>query len=380
MSLIHTPILADGSQSLLLPRGATLLIQLGDIGDVVLTMPAVQVLRRQLPGQALVMCVREHARELAEDCPWVDGVISVDKRRRRVRDELAYQAKFLMDLRKFRFRTAIDLRTGSRGAIAAFLSGAPCRIGRFAKGGPFWRNRIFTHLVRPENELLQYAARHNINILAPFGLPWNDPVLSLAIPEPRKKQAEAILREAGIPGNRPMAAVHPFSLWGYKEWQTEGWACLIHWLSIRKGYSVVVTGSPSERSRGQALTKGLTGRAFNLAGKTSIGQLPAVLKRCSFLVGVDTAALHIAAAVGLPTVGIFGPTSPVCWAPRGNRHCVVTKGMWCQPCREKGCGGIEKSRCLDELKAEEVICRVEGHLKRIGILADPDRASRDLSQ
>lgn len=379
MSLIHAPILADGSQSLSLPLGPTLLIQLGDIGDVVLTMPALQVLRRRLSDQALVVCVREHARELAEDCQWIDGVISVDKTRRRPRDELAYQARFLMNLRKFRFRTAIDLRTGSRGAIAAFLSGAPCRIGRFANGAPFWRNRIFTHLVRPENELFQYAAEHNLNILAPFGLGWKDPVLSLAIREPRKKQAEAILREAGIPANKPIAAVHPFSLWGYKEWRIEAWACLIHWLSIKKGYSVVITGSLSEQSRAQTLTKGLNGGAFNLAGKTTIGQLPAVLERCSFLIGVDTAALHIAAAVGLPTIGIFGPTSPVSWAPRGTRHCVVTKEMMCQPCREKGCGGTEKSRCLDELKAEEVICQVEAHLERIGILAGPGRASTDPS-
>jgi predicted lipopolysaccharide heptosyltransferase III len=353
--------------SIVLPgqKGGVLLIQLGDIGDVVLTMPAINALRRHFPDNELIMCVREHARELAEDCPWTDGVISVDKERRKLRHELAYQVRFLSDLRKPRFSLAIDLRTGSRGAIAAFLSGARYRIGRFADGGPSWRNSLFTHLVRPENEAFQYAPEHNLNILAPFGLQMEDALPTLTIPGPRKKWAQAILRKAGIPKHRPIAAIHPFSLWQYKEWQPSEWISLIHHLTEKRGFSVIVTGSPAERARAEELTEGFKGWAFNLAGKTSIGELPALLQLCGLFIGVDTAALHIAGAVNVPTVGIFGPSSPITWAPRGNHHCVATKGMSCQPCRQKGCQGTEKSRCLDELKAEEVISVVETRLQHL---------------
>jgi predicted lipopolysaccharide heptosyltransferase III len=351
-------------KSITLPKqkGGVLLIQLGDIGDVVLTMPAIRALRRHFPDNELIVCVREHARELAEDCPWTDGVISVDKQRRKPRRELTYQVRFLSDLRKPRFSLAIDLRTGSRGAIAAFLSGARYRIGRFADEGPFWRNRIFTHLVRPEDEILQYAAEHNLNILAPFGFHTENSLPTLTIPELRKRRAQAIFREAGVPKQRRIAAMHPFSLWQYKEWQPTEWVSLIRHITARWGFSVIVTGSPAERLRAGDLTKEFRGRAFNLAGKTSIGELPAILRLCDLFVGVDTAALHIAGAVGVPTVGIFGPSSPVSWAPRGKGHCVVTNGMACQPCRQKGCQGSEKSRCLDELNAEAVISVVETHL------------------
>ncbi len=353
--------------SIILPgqKGGVLLIQLGDIGDVVLTMPAISTLRRHFPDNELIVCVREHARELAEDCPWTDGVVSVDKQRRKLRHELAYQVRFLSDLRKPRFSLAIDLRTGSRGAVAAFLSGARYRIGRFSDGGPWWRNSLFTHLVRPENEMLQYAPEHHLNIIAPFGFHTDDCIPALTVPQPRKKAAQAVLREAGIPDRTPIVAVHPFSLWQYKEWQPSEWISLIHHLTEKRGFSAVVTGSPAERVRAEELTEGFKGRAFNLAGKTSIGELPAILQLCDLFVGVDTAALHIAGAVGVPTVGIFGPSSPVSWAPRGERHCVVTKGMSCQPCRQKGCQGTEKSRCLDELKAEEVISVVETRLQHL---------------
>ncbi|MCF8144615.1 MAG: glycosyltransferase family 9 protein [Deltaproteobacteria bacterium] len=364
-------MLVEGSIVLPEPKGGVLLIQLGDIGDVVLTMPAIRTLRRHFPDNELTVCVREHARELAEDCPWTDGVISVDKQRRGLRRGLAYHARFLKTLRNPRFSLAIDLRTGSRGAIAAFLSGAPYRIGRFAEEGPWWRNNLFTHLVRPVNEAIQYAPEHNLNILAPFGLSTGDPFPALHIPEKRKKRARVVFREAGIPDRRPIAAIHPFSLWQYKEWQPREWISLMRHLTGTRGFSVIVTGSSAEQARAEALTKAFRGRAFNLAGKTSIGELPAILRTCSLFVGVDTAALHMACAVNVPTIGIFGPSSPLSWAPRGERHCVATKGMWCQPCRQKGCQGTEKSRCLDDLKAEEVISVVETHLERI--LREPQR-------
>lgn len=360
-------MLMKGSTWLPKQKGGILLIQLGDIGDVVLTMPAILALRRQFPDNELIACVREHARELAEDCPWTDGVICVDKKKRTLRQGLVYHAQFLTALRKPRFSLAIDLRTGPRGAIVAFLSGAPYRIGRFADEGPLWRNSLLTHLVRPENEVVQYAPEHHLNILAPFGFHMEDALPTLTIPELRRKSSQAIFREAGITDQRPIAAIHPFSLWQYKEWQPGEWISLMRHLTTRRGFSVIVTGSSSERVRAGELTNGFSGRAFNLAGKTSIGELPAVLKACNLFVGVDTAALHMAGAVGVPTVGIFGPSSPVSWAPRGDRHCVVTKGMSCQPCRQKGCQGIEKSRCLDDLKAEAVISVVENHLQHISL-------------
>jgi predicted lipopolysaccharide heptosyltransferase III len=345
------------------PTDRILLIQLGDIGDVVLTMPAIRTLRRHLPDSRLVLCVREHARELAQDCPWADGVISIDKRPRPLGRELVYQAGFLSQVRGPRFDVAIDLRTGTRGAIAALLSGARHRIGRFADQSPYWRNRIFTHLVRPQNEFHQYASAHHLNIIAPFGFRTDDILPFLYLPETRRRKARVILAKAGGPDTGPIIAIHPFSLWQYKEWQAGEWAVLIrHFIEIH-GCSIIITGAPSERMRAQAMTRGIGKRVFNLAGRTSIGELPAILKRCDLFIGVDTAALHMAAAVGVPTVGIFGPSSPATWAPRGGRHCVVTKGMSCQPCREKGCQGTEKSRCLDELTAEEVALAVKTHLQ-----------------
>ena len=353
MMEIETAQLLKGAPSLPKGDGPILLIQLGDIGDVVLTLPAIGVLGRAFPKRSLVVCVREHARELMEDCPFVHHVLSINKQKRKIPAKLAHQRRFLRDLRKHRCTLAIELRTGTRGAVIALLSGARTRIARFANDGTLWRNRVFTHLVRPTRENIQYAAQHNLNIMAPFGLVETDPRPNISVPRRRRKKAEAIFDKAQIPRDPPLVAIHPFSLWKYKEWGLFEMSALLDRVQTEYHCNLLVTGAPNERTRAKDLIGICNRKPYNLAGKTSIGELPAVFEACSLFIGVDTAALHIAAAVGIPTVGLFGPSSWTNWAPRGRDHLVVKKGLPCQPCSQKGCDGSENSRCLGELTAQE---------------------------
>ena len=342
-------------------EGDILLIQLGDIGDVVLTLPAIRALKENFPDRRLIACVRDKAKDLVQECVWTDGVIAIGKEKRSLRNEILHQFNFFRALRKRDFGLAIELRTGTRGAILAFLSGAPCRIGRFADDGIRWRNRLFTHLVRPANELTQYSAEHSLNILAPMDLRIRNRIPEIAVSAERKREARALFEREGVSADRPVFAIHPFSLWKYKEWKVDQWVLLVDDLVERFQCDVIITGSPDERVRAREILEKGRGHIFNLAGKTPIGLLPAVLQACRFFIGVDTAALHIAAAVGTPTVGIFGPSSQICWAPRGEGHYVVSKKMACVPCRDKGCSGSEISRCLDELGYTEVREKIEAH-------------------
>jgi predicted lipopolysaccharide heptosyltransferase III len=330
-----------------------LLIQLGDIGDVILTLPAIRALRENFQGAKIVVCVREKAREIIEDCPWASAM-TVRKEQKRLKAAILDQVLWMRELRANRFDLAIDLRTGTRGAIIAGFSGAGTRIGRFAADGRLWRNRVFTHLVTPPDEAFQYAAEHNLNILLPLGLKIPDKALQITIPCHRKQAANRLFSGEKIPMNRPLLAFHPFSLWKYKEWQVNACAELIDDVQLRYDVTVVITGSSEERSRADQVVERCRTKPFNLAGKTSIGELAAVFSACRGFIGVDTAALHLAAAVGVPTLGIFGPSPAVCWAPRGSRHTVVSKNMPCVPCRRKGCLDSEISRCLDELTLKDI--------------------------
>ncbi len=343
-----------------------LLIQLGDIGDVVLTTPTIRALKKNNPSGEIFVLLRSFATELLEGCPWVDGVISLNKEKRKFREKMTYQKDFLSGLRRKRFELAIDLRAGTRGAFLSYISGARLRVGRYRGDGKLWRNRLFTHLIKPENELQQYSALHNLNILAPFNLTIEDTSPELSVTKEREIGAENILRKEQVPSDKPIIALHPFSRWRYKEWSIRNYIKLINYIGSKYKVSILITGSIDERDRASKIAKSCKIDVHNLAGKTSLGELAAILKKCSLLIGIDSASMHIAAAVGTPTITIFGPSSPVNWAPRGRQHKIITKNLPCVPCRQKGCNNSEVSRCLEELSVDEVIPVIDDKLMEIG--------------
>jgi heptosyltransferase-3 len=335
------------------PR-SILLVQLGDIGDVVLSTPCIRALRENYPQARIVVAVWDKAAELLEGCPWLNQVIAVTKRSRSLWEEVRFQIEFFRNLRSLRCDLAIDLRTGTRGAIMAFISGASQRIGFYAEDGKLWRNRLFTSLLKREYTPDLHVADYLLGLLAAFGIRTEQRIPELTVAEEKQDRIRIFLENEAIPRDKMFVAVQPFSLWQYKEWGREKYIALIRWLVAEYGVAVLVTGALAEKERAGEIVRGCGEGCYNLAGKTPIAMYVALLHRCWLFIGVDSAGLHIAAAVGTPTVGIFGPSSPVSWAPVGGKHLVVQKKMPCVPCRQKGCGNRAKSRCLDELTLEEV--------------------------
>lgn len=360
-------MLVKGSSSLPEPTGNILLIQLGDIGDVVLTLPVVKALHDLSPKNRIVLCVREKARELIEDCPWIVDVLPIVKATGGIWKKILLQKDFLARIWKHDFDVAIDFREGDRGAILTFLSRAAVRIGRYAEGGTLWRNRLFTHLVLPEDEYGVHVTEHHLGILDQFHWPVWDRSPRLIVSEKRKERAREILHRESALGDRPIVALQPFSPRRYKEWGSEACAQMIDYIWARYGMVSIIMGSQQQREQAEKLAGQCRGRVFNLAGRSTIGELVGILDLCALYIGVDTADLHIAAIVGTPTIGIFGPSAPVSWAPQGDLHGVVSKQMPCLPCREKGCDHSGISRCLDELSFEDIKTDLDRHIFRLGL-------------
>ncbi len=343
-----------------------LLIQLGDIGDVLLTFPAIRALKENFPRADVFVAVREKAKELIEECPWATGVISVNEEKRSWLGEVSYQVKFLSRLRSHHFDLAIDMKAGDRAAILALLSGARQRIGLYAQDGKLWRNRVFTHLALPDQAPGRHMAEHYLGLLAEYGVKADHVWPELVPSEARLREAQDLLRKEGVPTDRPVIALQPFSLWPYKEWGMRKYVGLIQWLISHYRLSVIVTGSGDERVKADKLMKECPSNTYNLVGETPIGLLPAVFRSCKLFIGVDSAGMHIAAATGIPTISLFGPSSSTDWAPRGERHSVICKDLPCVPCQKKGCEDSGVSRCLDELTLEEVKDAVKSQMERIG--------------
>ena len=326
-----------------------LLLQLGDIGDVVLSFPALRALRENFPNAKLVVAVRAKAAELVADCPWTN----------------AYQKDFFLRIWKYNFDLAVDLRNDRRGAILTLLSGARQRIGFYAQDGKLWRNRIYSHFPYVEGRPGQHMAEYYLNLVRAYDLETKNIWPELVIPEEKLKKALELFKAENILPDSPVIAIQPFSLWPYKEWSVNKYVDLIQRISDEYKFSIIITGSPDERVKAHDLITKSGRHVHNFAGKTTIGMLAAVLKICLLFVGGDSAGIHIAAAVDTPTVSIFGPMSSDAWAPRGTRHRVVQKQLPCVPCHQKGCQGSGYSRCLEELTVNEVVADVNFQIEKI---------------
>jgi len=212
----------------------------------------------------------------------------------------------------------------------------------------------------------------DLDVVAAAGIPPADLRLRFSISDEDRETAVRILREAGIPPGHPFAVVQPTSRWTFKCWTEDGMAGVISHLADL-GFAPVVTSGPApvEVAQAERIRERAGERAVSLAGRLSLKELGGVIASARLFVGVDSAPMHVSAAVRTPTVALFGPTGAFNWAPwegvdwgysaqrKGGtrfvgRHAVVQQEWDCVPCGKDGCGGTKRSRCMEEISLDQV--------------------------
>lgn len=332
-----------------------LLIQLGDIGDVVWMTPALWAVKRACPQAELSLFLREGNGALLDADPAVGKIFAVKNYRGNLYERFRKQILFLREFRRERFDVVIDFRSDERGAIMARLSGAPVRVAGYHRDAPFWRNRCFTHLVhpRPREKVESGAAEQSLCIVRELGVEVQTTIPRLYVRDEVKKRVLTLLQEEGLEAGN-IVSLNPFSRWAYKELPYGKWPGVIDWIWQEFGITTVIVGSEAEKEKAAALARACTGKVCNLAGSTSLAELAGLLGASRLHIGVDSAAPHIAAAVGTPTLTIYGPSSWRDWAPPGERHRVIVAEDLCAPCYRKGCDNSNISRCLETLPVEKI--------------------------
>lgn len=349
------------------PLKNVLLIQLGDIGDVVWTVPAVSAVKETVPGGKVSILARGDFGELLKADPRIHRVFKTVNSGT-IFHKTAANIRLIRQLRAERFDAVFDLRSGDRGAFMSFFTGAPLRGTLDHRDVPFWRNLLFTHVMRPPplEARVRGASEQTLCLLREFGLRTRNIVPRLWVSDAALTRAKNIIKELN-PGER-WISINPFSRWKYKEWAPQKWAAVLNKVWEKYRIPVVIVGSADEITNAEELAGFCTGRVRNAAGKTALGELAGLLRLSSCHLGVDSAAPHIAAAVGTPTLTIFGPSDWYDWAPPGGGNRIVVPGHDCVPCYQKGCEGRGWSRCLDELEPEPVFEAVSVHLRELGII------------
>jgi heptosyltransferase-3 len=336
-----------------------LLIRLRNIGDVLLMVPTIRSFREAFPKAYLAALVNAGTEEMLSGNPLLDEILVFDPRWKALplRHRVVREGKFLREVRRRKFDLTINMTEGDRGAFLCLASGARYKVGLYHPDRTlWWKRRIYDQMVRIP-DWRAHIVEQNLEFARSLGLHPRDTRLAIYYSAEDDRSLTLLLEAEGIQPGDTLVHVHPTSRWLFKCWRDDGVARVIDELTGRAGVRVVLTSGGGEKEIekiGRIVNLCRTPPA-NLAGRTSLKQLAALSARARLFIGVDTAPMHIAAAVGTPVIALFGPSGEFNWGPWGPGHRVIKKDFTCRPCGEDGCQGSKKSRCLDEISAEEVL-------------------------
>lgn len=343
-----------------------LVIKLRHHGDVLTSSAVFSALKAAVPQAEIDALVYADTAEMLTLHPAIATVHRIDRQWKKlgVFGHLAAERRLYADLKARGYDLIIDLTEHWRGAWLARLLKPRWAVGPVVGGrGGLWK-KSFTHLYGHPKNALRHVVEANLDALRRIGIqpPPEARRMQLVVGQEAERAVAAHLERLGL-AEAPFIHVHPASRWFFKCWPVEQMAELIGRLQA-DGHRIVLTAAPgkAEGDMVEAIQARLAQPADSLAGQLSLKELAALTARARLFIGVDSAPMHIAAAVGTPVVALFGPSGDKQWGPWGVPARVVASTQHpCRPCGIDGCGGGKLSDCLVSITPDTVY-RAAGEL------------------
>ncbi len=338
-----------------------LVVRLDRIGDVVLSLPAVRAIRERFPNAHLSIIVRPATRELVEGHPLIDEVIPYYYEKKGRHSSLVGNLRFIREIAERRFDAAFILHPSHRAHLVPFFAGIPYRIGLASHLSSF---SLTKRVPDRRRQGAKHESEYALDIVRAFGIetsPGKKAELPV-FPEDTRRITE-LLSMAGLGAEERIVAIHPGASCPSKRWPLGRFEELGKRVLQETGSRVAIVGGQEEAGSGRDLSRALGSGVLDLTGKLTLKELAALLSRCAVLVSNDSGPVHIAAAVGTPTVTIFGRNqsglSPVRWKALGAGHRFIQKNVGCVVCLAHRC--TIDFECLRAVEVEEVF----GNLKEV---------------
>ena len=322
------------------------------IGDAIMALPALRAVRKRLPDAQIAILARPHVADLYRGQNISDDLIAYDSKGSHA--GLGGRERLALELRARNFDVALLLQNAFDAAWLVWRAGIPQRIG-YARDG---RSLLLTKriAVPKQGEIPPHEQFYYLELLRRAG--WIDTLpqescAKLDVSHEHARRAEEVLISAAARKNVVRIAIGAGASYGSaKCWPPDRFAVFVNRFRLHTDADVILFGTAAEQQVSDAIAAGINGASISLVGKTTTADLPALLSRCQLFVGNDSGAMHVAAAVGLPVVAVFGPTDPHGTAPITSRCTVVQDKPYCSPCFLRRCP-IDH-RCMTRVEPEAV--------------------------
>jgi lipopolysaccharide heptosyltransferase I len=302
-----------------------LIIKFGAVGDVVHTLPVLETLRQCFPKARLGWAVEEAASPILEGNPALSDLVLLERKKTRGGSGPAYFGRWIRALRQRGYDTVLDPHNLFKSGLIAFASGAALRVGfkKLREGNFIFMNRR----VEPAPHH-RHAVEKYLSLLGPLGVQESQWVLRFPMfwDSDVEEWVGRYWREQGFAKGKTMSetvvAVNPGANWPSKRWLPERYAQVAERLTKDLGVRILILWGPGERPLADRIARAMSGTPV-IAPETNLKQLMALIKRCRMLILGDTGPLHIAAALGIPSVALYGPSDPARNGPYGEGHAIV---------------------------------------------------------
>ncbi len=322
------------------------------IGDAIMALPALRAVRKRFPEAEIAIVGRPYVADIYRDQEICDQLIPYDPRG--LHAGLSGRERLAAELRAQKFDMALLLQNAFDAAWLAWRARIPERIGYARDARSFLLTKAIPlprHGEVPAHEKFYY-----LELLRRAG--WLDSVqdetfISLRVSEEKRRSADEFLCESGVRQGALRIAIGAGASYGSaKCWPPPRFAEVANRLQSEADADVILFGTAAEASVSTAISAEMRRPPIDLTGKTAIADLPALLSQCHLFIGNDSGAMHVAAAVGLPVIAVFGPTDPEGTAPVTPRCSIVQQKPYCSPCFLRSCP--TDHRCMTAITANMV--------------------------
>ena len=335
-----------------------LIVRLSSLGDVIHTLPAVDLLKKNFSGCDLTWVVERNAANLLQGYPGIDRLIVSNRSlwfrnfRFSAIDSIFNDVRDLIrQLRTESYDIAIDFQGLLKSSVLIGIVRSRRKIGY--QNSRELSSLFYTEKV-PPSSFKDHAIKRHMGLLRYLGINDSPPVFNCFFSDDDEVRADGILDAVGLDAGCPIVVFHTSAVWPTKIWPIEKAAGLCDMLQNNIHCQVLLTGAMQEKINTDKIIRLTKTHVRNIAGMTTLKELSCIISRASLVVSMDSGPMHLACASGTPVVSIFGPTSPDRTGPFGPSDTVIRRELQCSPCYNRRKCPYGHHSCMRDIEVEDV--------------------------